>query len=54
MADEAWMNWRDVSPSEHLYKQLQAVSGLEIGWSSAGFNGIPPRAMREAAPETHS
>jgi DNA repair photolyase len=47
MADESWMNWRDVSPSEHLYQQLQGMEDLTLGWSSAGFNGIPPRAVRE-------
>lgn len=46
MADESWMNWRDISPSEHLFQQLQGRAGFELGWSSAGFNGIRPRAER--------
>lgn len=49
MADEAWMNWRDISPSQHLYQQLQDMEGVELGWSSAGFNGIRPRSERGPA-----
>lgn len=46
LADEAWINWRDVSPSEQLYQQLGAMEELSVGWSSAGFSGIPPRGLR--------
>lgn len=35
-------DWRDSSPARALYARLEAL-GLTVGWSAAGFCGIPPR-----------
>lgn len=47
--------WRDTTHAHHLYVWLRARAadtGIAVGWSNAGFCGIPPRAEPpvEAAP----
>ena len=40
-------NWAKTSHADRLYQCLceQAMgTGISIGWSSAGFSGIPPRS----------
>lgn len=41
LADYAW---RDDGPARRLYESLRAA-GAEVGWSAAGFAGIPPRRL---------
>ena len=37
-------NWRDERAARKLYETLRA-HGAEVGWSAAGFAGIPPRRL---------
>lgn len=42
----AELHWRDTSPAHRLYDWLRAradEAGMTVGWSAAGFCGIPPR-----------
>lgn len=39
--------WRDPTPARRLFGRLGA-SGATVGWSSAGFCGIPPRQRQLA------
>jgi DNA repair photolyase len=39
--------WRDRDAATRLYRQLQDA-GATVGWSAAGFGGIPTRVRREA------
>jgi DNA repair photolyase len=41
-AEDAGYNWRDDDPARRLYDQLY-TRGVTVGWSAAGFGGIPPR-----------
>lgn len=41
-AQAAGYDWRDDDPARDLYTALVAC-GVEVGWSAAGFAGIPPR-----------
>lgn len=38
----SYPTWRDATPARELFGRLRAA-GAEVGWSSAGFCGIPPR-----------
>jgi DNA repair photolyase len=44
-AEKVDYNWRDDDPAKQLYETLKQ-RGLEMGWSSAGFGGIPPRSIK--------
>ncbi|MCY3908185.1 MAG: hypothetical protein OXF63_13165, partial [Anaerolineaceae bacterium] len=37
-------DWRDERPARRLYDRLH-LAGAEVGWSAAGFAGIPPGRM---------
>lgn len=39
--------WRDATPARELFKRLRAA-GADVGWSAAGFCGIPPRQRQLA------
>ncbi|QPC83488.1 radical SAM protein [Phototrophicus methaneseepsis] len=41
-AEQADYNWRATDPARALYESLRG-RGLAVGWSAAGFGGIPPR-----------
>jgi DNA repair photolyase len=41
-AEAADFDWRSDNPARRLYEQLVDM-GVETGWSSAGYAGIPPR-----------
>jgi DNA repair photolyase len=44
--------WRDTTPAHHLYNWLAEcaqAAGVALGWSTAGFCGIPPRTAEGAA-----
>jgi DNA repair photolyase len=44
--------WHETTAAHELYAFLSArcpASGVAVGWSTAGFCGIPPRAVREPA-----
>ena len=43
-AAQAGFDWRDEGPARRLYEQLRKA-GAEVGWSAAGFAGIPPRRL---------
>ena len=43
-ATQATYDWRDQGPARRLCSQLRAA-GAEVGWSAAGFAGIPPRRL---------
>lgn len=43
-ATQAAFDWRDQGPARRLLAQLRAA-GAEVGWSAAGFAGIPPRRL---------
>ncbi|MCY4525912.1 MAG: hypothetical protein OXB89_04820 [Anaerolineaceae bacterium] len=43
-ARQAGFDWRDEGPARRLYEQLRSA-GAEVGWSAAGFAGIPPRRL---------
>ena len=43
-AARAGYEWRDEGPARRLCEQLRAA-GAEVGWSAAGFAGIPPRRL---------
>lgn len=46
----AYPHWRDtVTVAKRLYAGLQAA-GVDVGWSAAGFCGIPPRAHQLVLP----
>lgn len=40
--------WDDTVPARSLFDRL-AAAGADVGWSAAGFCGIPPRAARRNA-----
>jgi DNA repair photolyase len=41
-ASESGYDWRSEDHARHLYAMLQGKSA-QVGWSAAGFSGIPPR-----------
>ncbi len=43
-ATQATYDWRDQGPARRLYESLRA-GGAEVGWSAAGFAGVPPRRL---------
>lgn len=47
---QAEPTWADTTRPRQLYRYLREQSektGIAVGWSSAGFNGIPPRQQPE-------
>jgi DNA repair photolyase len=45
--------WRETSPARHLLRWLSERRGteaLQLGWSTAGFCGIPPRQLHALCP----
>ena len=54
---QAEPRWRDTMPAQRLYGWLAEraqAAGVALGWSTAGFCGIPPRAADGAALTTPS
>jgi DNA repair photolyase len=41
-AQAAGYDWRDGDPARQLYDTVKS-RGVDVGWSAAGFSGIPPR-----------
>ena len=46
-ADAVKYNWQNDDPARALYDDLVS-RGLNVGWSSAGFVGIPPRQLLDS------
>jgi hypothetical protein len=43
IAEQQWLDWADLKPSQALFDILKVRGTADISWSVAGFCGIRPR-----------